>query len=345
MLKANPRMQINPTSSCWRIIILTFLIVASCYARNRMVRRKRQLYVRQTSVQEPVGPEPMSLLSNCSYSFGLKPIVDAYSKPPSTSFLNISSSSISPGVQPTVVAVNVGFGTTGTHTVYDADNVRFGRGCHYHLCKYGDLVAQAETLKRCVDKTSLATDCRTANWMLKMRSALLKFATNGETHLCDTPIPYMVMELRSLLPNVLVQHSVRNPLEWAVKRVSEGHQDTICATHMQSPNPFHILECMQGSEFLHENLMKVFSGSGKPSFVGIGYEDAVAYLKAVGATGTATARAKKLSDWRRQHPQGEQRLRALAEAYISYNRWIVQHVRSDKYQLVCVWDEPELINV
>ena len=265
--------------------------------------------------------QPLSLLSNCSHSFGLSPLVGAYSKTP-VSFLNLSSRSIPSEAQVTLVAVNVGFGTTGTHAIHKADTTRYGKGCHYRQCSVPNWALLADTLSRCVGTKGTTAECRTANWTSELRSTMIEFSTAGPRHVSDFPASFMLGEFRNLLPDILVQHSLRSPLKWVLRRIGAAHNDIMCKNLVQ--NPFHILECMQGSEFLHESLQKI------TKYARINLSMAKTYVDA--------DTPQKLRDWRQKYWWVERPLRELAAAYITYNRWVVQNVRADRYQPICLWD-------
>lgn len=269
---------------------------------------------------------PLDILSNCSYSFGVGTgaIIDL-----TNSVMPRSVLGLKPHPSPSLVAVNVGFGSTGTRSVYETNLELYGLGCHWHNCLPGDtknpLPAHFDMIRTCMKEPENGKNgenpCSTKTWMNKLTEILHSIAGGGIHTLSDDPMPYLFSELRHLLPGVLMQHSVRDPFLWTLKRMSDHPRgDLMCAEHTASPNPFHILECMQGSENVQDNLITVRNFALVDKFA------AAEFL-----SGNMTRINTKM-------PNAVAKIRAVTEYYVLYNRYIVSHVDHEKYDPICVWD-------
>ena len=172
-------------------------------------------------------PEPIPLISNCSNAFGPFPVHDRYSGNKPKSIFNLSPI-YSNGERKLIAAVNVGFGTTGSHGVAATDEKRFGKGCHNNTCGKNKLVAHYRKLWDCIAIQAQDAICETAGWMATMKELLVEFVQLGVMHVSDVPFGQLFSEVRNLVPDALIQHSLRDPLVWSVRRIEARAGDIIC---------------------------------------------------------------------------------------------------------------------
>mmetsp|Transcript_26630 Transcript_26630/g.60265 ORF Transcript_26630/g.60265 Transcript_26630/m.60265 type:complete len:283 (+) Transcript_26630:243-1091(+) len=241
-----------------------------------------------------------SLLSNCSYSYGTDlfgalrdqerrwsqlPLVPQASPNGSalwagpTSVLGLSPL---PAGEASLMQINVGLGTTGTTDLFNIDrrSGRYASGCHWLSCfnrtesnKANLLANHYRIMLGCVAAPKdpahwQAFLCKTQGWLKQLRKLLLlSFSKHrdgkrggGLELYADSPAALVFAEVLTLVPEVRVQHSLRDPFEWATKRI-EHPPEVICrpgsmsAQHEAEGGALHILPCILGSEYLYENLV------------------------------------------------------------------------------------------
>ena len=282
----------------------------------------------------------MSLMSGCSHAFGDGSLKEIH-PPEARSLLNLSLTSLPDDFNSTIVVLNAGLGTTGTGSIYGANNEKYGEGCHYAKCRFTDMVDVFRSLFDCVKNVNTAPEfaCQTEEWLQKIRKALVKYITSGVLfHIQDSPMSMLFGDIIALLPHIRVQHSVRDPYVWVLKRLAD-HDDVICTPHSNASVSFNILECVQGTRYLKDNLMTI------SQFTHVSRDQAKMYIAAWSNSDHRT-RARLLQQWQAQLPGGEDKLREVAMHYVAYNRFIRANVpRGSEYQPICMWDEPDLKSI
>ena len=277
---------------------------------------------------------PLNLVSNCSHAFGMGSFKQG-SSPIAKSFLNLSLNNLPPGFNSKLNVVNAGFGTTATHAVYHANKLKYGDGCHYALCRYPEVKHLVDSLHHCVYDSIVAKEdwCRTDKWLELAREVVMILVKSEYIHhVIDTPIGILFGEFLALLPGAIYQQSLRNPITWAVKRLAEYHDDVICAPHLNSAVPFNVLECMQGSAYLSDNLVTL------SQYTTLSSGAARQYLFA-----SLSRNSDVIKQLREDYPEAEQRFRNVAMYYVAYNRYILSNVPNlDRYLPICMWDNPDL---
>lgn len=202
----------------------------------------------------------ISILSNCSYSYHPDPVRHTHQhlpQQPAAAAASAAAESVLglralPTPQVTLRLFNAGFGTTGTRTVFqDSLKQQQLSGCHWKDCYpdyFNALWPHFLRLYECIEgiQPPESRNCSSTVWMQELRQMLIEIASSGMHVLSDTPVQYLFTELRTLAPHAQVQHTLRNPHFWAVKRIAEHFRgDFICRPETKSHNPFHILRCIQ----------------------------------------------------------------------------------------------------
>lgn len=228
----------------------------------------------------------------------------------------------------TLRAINAGFGTTGSQSVFEHEKARFTYCCHGKDCvppsERNVGMEITEILKQCLRNKEPRRECETDYFLRKTRQLILEIATGGMQSIGDTPSPYIFRELCDLIPNLEVLHSVREPRTWVMKRLFERYDfDFICDVHKTEiestvSSPFHILKCMQGTNFIYENVKLL------GDFMGLSHRDAMMY--SMGAQ--ITSEHDKAFD-------------QIANYFAEFNTIVANTVGggTNKYTPVCVWDK------
>jgi hypothetical protein len=186
--------------------------------------------------------------------------------------------------------INVGFGTTGTRSLFskDSNSGTFASGCHYFVCFGGglnyDLPNLFYKMALCVSNPRHGQHwgterCRTEPWLAELKKLLLASFSRKEVGgaglelYSDTPAAYLFSEVLNLVPGATVQHSLRDPFMWVLKRIEEHDDDVMCAPGSMTPQheldggAMHILPCLLGTEFLYEKLVNLrqYVGANPPN--------------------------------------------------------------------------------
>ncbi|KAJ1399796.1 hypothetical protein B484DRAFT_458265 [Ochromonadaceae sp. CCMP2298] len=325
----------------------------------------------------PAGLAVPSFLSNCSYSYGTElfsalreqerrwsqsadlPPAQVHDESAPMEWagpVSVLGLSPLPNGTASLLQINVGFGTTGTRSLFNKDSKsgRFAAGCHYFVC-FGD--AQNYNLPNHFYKMALCVSnskhgqhwgqdrCRTQPWLEELKRLLLLSFSSKEMQgaglqlYADTPAAYVFSEVLALVPLVAVQHSLRDPFIWALKRLQEHDDEVLCRPGSMSPQheldggAMHILPCLRGSEFLYDNLVNIrqYVGVRPPEiaqYLGAG-EDASGF----GGKGVLTG-GQKL------------RLAEVGQWAARFNRYVLRHSHPARYEPVCVWDvDPEMPHI
>ena len=322
-----------------------------------------------------VSHPPLALTSSCSHAFGpyYRPLTVSKNEVDTTKPRSILM--LAPEAKSTLTVINVGFGTTGTRSVKDFNNRNYGHGCH-HKCSPVDLVGIFESVWVCamgeLDRDPDKVEkCSSQEFLKKLKEIMQAFVKQDIHHFGDAPAPFLFAEWRRLVPNAQIQHSVRNPLLWHLKRIAEHRGELMCAKHTNSSNPFHIMECIEDSRLLQDNVVNTMD------YTGVDQKAAQEYLSImdmplsgiietgihsetspqsnqsfVSKTEQRQQRQQKqlleankksrqelLSEWRQRHPNGERLLRTVAAHYATFNQFVADHTPPELYRPICVWDE------
>ncbi|KAJ1398005.1 hypothetical protein B484DRAFT_471938 [Ochromonadaceae sp. CCMP2298] len=286
-----------------------------------------------------------------------------------------------------LLQINVGFGTTGTTETFKKAKLsgRFASGCHWKGCfelpcietqcpgRPNLLATHFIDLLECVAKPTDKLHkgqhkCRTEPWLTRLRKLLLySFSRSKGTGelgaglelFADTPAAQIFSEVLALVPLVTVQHSLRDPFAFVLRRV-EHTTPVMCHPGKMSPlqelrgGALDILPCMKGSEFVYDKLVKIFQ------YVGASIIDVRRYLKGRQQETSMLPSAKELarasegfSEYQFStstsvgHPVGHsggltrrQQLRLAEWGYwfARYNHYVLRHSHPERYEPVCVWD-------
>lgn len=228
-----------------------------------------------------------------------------------------------------MVVMNVGFGTTGTRTVSDESCKHHAPCCHWKKCIPHDFGARYLVLhhfmdlQECLRVREPVSGCETQRWMDKLRPLIKALMVSGIRSLGDNPTQFFYREYLDLAPHLAVQHSVRDPFTWVLKRVAEhDRNDILCDMRLpvnrNVSTPFHVLECMRGSQYVYERLTVMaeymrISGEEAKQLAAVGYNEVPAQQRA--------------------------RIEEVAAFYADFNRRVLDIVGPrNRYQPICVWD-------
>ena len=261
----------------------------------------------------------LDILSNCAYSYTINSLLGSSRQMPK------SVLGATPVPNPTLNMFNAAFGTTGTRSVYKNDLKEYGSGCHWTDCdpksdgRENPFPDHFNRIRDCIDGTKYGKRCLTDTWMLELREMLEKFVTSDIRMLTDTPVSYLFGELRNMVPNITVKHTVRNVHYWAVKRIADHPKgDLICADHTQSLNPFNILDCMVSSKYLQDNVVTTIS------YIGMDIDAANQYLQGA-----------------RIPEQVNRKIKLVGRHFAAFNSYILLNTDPEHYEPICVWDLPK----
>jgi hypothetical protein len=279
-----------------------------------------------------------SLLSNCSYSYGTELFPESQTERVGpASVLGLSPL---PNGTASLKLINVGFGTTGTRFLFKnaSNSGRFQSGCHYEWCFGGtgceSLARHYHEMSLCVQHRPPEQHCKTEPWLAELRRLLTHcFSRNvdggeggGLELFMDTPASYIFSEVLNLVPKVTVQHSLRDPFDWALRRVQEYDLDVMCAPDRMPPQhelgggALHILPCMLGSEFVYDNLITVGEYVGVPDK----YQVIAEYVKTKNSDVFTQSQLRRLLE--------------VGHWVAVFNQYVLRHSHPKRYAPVCVWD-------
>ncbi|KAJ1423383.1 hypothetical protein B484DRAFT_451894 [Ochromonadaceae sp. CCMP2298] len=284
--------------------------------------------------------------------------------------------------------INVGLGTTGTTDLFNIGRKsgRYASGCHWLSCfnhsethTVNLLMTHYSNLTHCVASSRAADrqadQCRTQQWLKELRRLLLlSFSNNGglgETGpglelYADTPASFLFAEVLTLVPKVRVQHSLRDPFEWAIKRI-EHPPEIMCrpgsmsAQHEAEGGALHILPCLLGSEYLYENLVNqrqyvIGKDKGNRDEFPLYNQKPLPKRKANPMLPNAQELANAsegVSEFNMSSggsggsgggsggglTRGQQlRLAELGQWAAQFNQYVLKHSHPGRYEAICVWD-------
>lgn len=176
-------------------------------------------------------------------------------------------------------AVDIGAGTTGTRFLFKVvcESIHL-RGYHWTTpCAnkggHNPLVSWWGYLIHCVQNAAHDTDssgCESDEAVKKLDYELKQIVHEVQV-LMDTPMDTIYAHYASYMKDALTLMTIRDPMEWAVKRRSEHPSEPLmCKPEVfalgHAHHPYDIMSCLKSTEFVHQaikiekNLTRVAEG-------------------------------------------------------------------------------------
>jgi hypothetical protein len=194
-------------------------------------------------------------------------------RPPIVDWSQASEKNIS------LVAVNFGPGTTGTHAIHEAVVMLFNstQVHHYYepFTELIHLINQCIMTKHKSDKGKTeepfpgvnTTTCK-SSYILSQFSSITEILLTRETFVSDTPISILYPDLVMAAPHLLSVSSYRDAESYVPSRLHHHRSDLICPPSLWSDptllHPFDIIACLRLTETVSEAVMFIANVAQRP---------------------------------------------------------------------------------
>lgn len=140
--------------------------------------------------------------------------------------------------RPTLRIANIGFGTTATHGLYEGLCKAGVPAVHFHLAcnlspaqraPHDKLVVLWRILRQCAECSALSkAGCRRpacaqpGSWLSQLREAIRALAVSGIVAALDSPYPYLLRELLTVAPGLLLLQTLRSAKVFGEHRLARA---------------------------------------------------------------------------------------------------------------------------